>query len=53
MSDYGSNPIKVSDVRTPESIRTWCCEGNQLHTKWPQMDDVMLEFLASSNSIRK
>jgi len=34
------------------NVRTWYCEGDQLHAKWPDMNDVMLDFLATSKRIR-
>lgn len=43
--------IAYSDCKN--NVRTWYCEGDQLHAKWPQMNDVMLAFLASSKRIRK
>ena len=35
------------------NVKTWYCEGDQLHAKWPQMNDVMLEFLATSDRVRE
>lgn len=34
-------------------VETWYCEGDKLHAKWPDMNEVMLDFLASSERIKK
>lgn len=30
------------------NVKTWYCEGNASHSKWPNRNQLMLEFLASS-----
>nr|WP_305908002.1 poly(3-hydroxybutyrate) depolymerase [Methylomarinum sp. Ch1-1]MDP4520804.1 poly(3-hydroxybutyrate) depolymerase [Methylomarinum sp. Ch1-1] len=30
-------------------VKTWYCEGEKIHAKWPQLNNVMLKFLASSS----
>ncbi|NOQ36240.1 MAG: poly(3-hydroxybutyrate) depolymerase [Methylococcaceae bacterium] len=34
-------------------VKTWYCEGDQPHSKWPHQNTVLLEFLASSTRIKK
>ncbi len=43
--------IAYSDCKN--NVRTWYCEGDKLHAKWPDMNDVMLDFLATSKRIRE
>jgi len=35
------------------NVKTWYCEGDQLHAKWPQMNEIMLNFLATSARVRE
>ena len=34
-------------------VKTWYCEGDKTHSKWPEMNETMLKFLASSKRTRK
>lgn len=31
-----------------DDVKTWYCEGELPHSKWPKLNDLVLEFLASS-----
>lgn len=35
------------------SVKTWYCEGKLLHAKWPMVNDIILNFLASSEKVKE
>jgi len=43
----------ISYRECKNNVETWYCEGEQLHSKWPQLNKVMLEFFATSERIRE
>jgi len=30
------------------NVKTWYCEGDQLHAKWPHINEIILDFFATS-----
>lgn len=34
-------------------VKTWYCEGDQPHSKWPHQNTILLDFLASSERIER